>query len=188
MDKLHFSSGDNQHYTPYLLLAQVCEFYGGTIDLDPCSNSLVSPHIPALVHYTEEMNGLNLPWFGKVFVNPPYSRRELRPFVEKAINEAKAKKEIEIVLLVPARTDTQWHTLLDPYSRCYIKGRLKFHNPKNNGNSAPFPSALFYLGDRDREFESYFSRIGKVFAPNKKTNRKEYMREYMRKYRSKNTT
>lgn len=188
MDKsLMFASGENENYTPYTFLIKVCEFFGGNIDLDPCSNSLDNPQCPALVHYNKTLNGLSLPWFGNVFVNPPYSRDLLKPFVDKSISEFESDRARQILILVPARTDTQWHLSLNKYPRCYLTGRLKFQNPANNGNSAPFPSVLFYLGNSPDDFQRYWKNFGEVLSIStgkKKFDKKEYQREYMRKKRS----
>ena len=58
--------------TPPKILAVVREFFGGRIDLDPCSNehSLVQ----ASDQYKLPEDGLALEWFGSVFCNPPYGR------------------------------------------------------------------------------------------------------------------
>ncbi len=159
---IHFSTGDNEHYTPKDFLDKVRLFYGGAIDLDPCSNSKENPHTEALNNYTIEDDGLTKDWFGRVFVNPPYSRGNLKFFVQKAIQQYDTFSDIEILLLVPYRTDTKWYHSLRGYMRCYIKGRLKFVNSKNKGNPAPFPSAIFYLGNREEQFRQIFGEIGEI--------------------------
>lgn len=187
---LFFGSETNEHYTPYSFLLKVCEFYGGCIDLDPCANSLIAPHCPAAMHYTIEQDGLTLPWFGNVFVNPPYGRDGLPAFVKKCIAELEASRVNQILLLVPSRTDTKWHRSLNDFARCYLTGRLKFHNPANAGNAAPFPSVLFYFGQESKAFQRYWQSAGEVFMPlsnaesEAKERRKEYMKELMRKRRA----
>lgn len=195
-NKLFFSSESNEHYTPYDFLIRVCEFYGGNIDLDPCANSLTEPHCPALMHYTIEVDGLVMPWWGNVFVNPPYGRGDsgLAGFVKKCLTEYESGNVNQILLLVPSRTDTQWHKSLGAITRCYITGRLKFVNAANQGNSAPFPSVLFYFGKNKEYFYEYWSSVGEVFIPrvdepdlgelDSKEQRRAYMREYMRKKRA----
>jgi site-specific DNA-methyltransferase (adenine-specific) len=51
---------------------------------------------------------------------------------------------VQVVALVPARTDTQWwwDSVIHHEVR-FIKGRLKFGNQTN---SAPFPSAIVVMG------------------------------------------
>ena len=124
MDKVLKSSKTNEHYTPTKVVNHVIEFYNGVIDLDPCSNSVDNPNVPAEFHYAVELDGLQLPWAGKVFVNPPYGR-ELNKWVNKTVYEYESGRAREILLLVPSRTDTQWFTSLNPYPRVYLVGRLK---------------------------------------------------------------
>jgi len=161
--ELMFSSKSDQHYTPVSLLNKVTDFFLGTIDLDPCSNSFANPHTPARIHYTQEIDGLIQPWIGRVFVNPPYS--DIQPFLSKAKAEFRDGNAKEILILVPARTDTQWHYSMRNFSRCYITGRLKFVNPENKGRSAPFPSMLFYLGYRVEKFCDFWESTGECFVP-----------------------
>lgn len=57
--------------TPQAILGPVREVFGGTIDLDPCSNE--KPVVGAKLEYRlPNHDGLVEPWSGKIFVNPPY--------------------------------------------------------------------------------------------------------------------
>lgn len=78
-------------------------------------------------------------WYGRAFVNPPYSN--IRAFMEYAIHQLEVGNLEIAVFLVPARTDTKWfHELVIPNAQVrFIKGRLKFGDGKN---SAPFPSMI----------------------------------------------
>lgn len=180
------TSKTNEHYTPPTFLIQVYDFFGGTLDLDPCCNSLANPHVLANCHYDKELDGLKLPWFGKVFVNPPYGR-SLGDWTEKICGEFEQAHISEGLFLVPSRTDTKWTRRLSEYARCYLSSRLKFVSENGTPqDSAPFPSALFYLGERQKEFKAYWSGLGEIWIPEKKTSfdRTEYMRKYMKKRRN----
>jgi DNA N-6-adenine-methyltransferase (Dam) len=183
------TSNTPEHYTPPEVINKVLEFYGGVIDLDPCSNSLDDPNVPAVFHYAlPTLDGLKLPWAGRVYVNPPYGK-ELALWVKKALEEYTSGRAREILLLVPSRTDTRWFHQLNAYPRLYIKGRLKFiGGEEENTSSAPFPSVLFYLGDRGGEFKGYWQDWGDVANLKErgtKFDKTSYQREYMRKRRAK---
>ena len=45
----------------------------GNFDLDPCS-PIIRPWDTAARHYSIEDNGLQQPWVGRVWLNPPYGR------------------------------------------------------------------------------------------------------------------
>jgi hypothetical protein len=48
----------------------------GPFDLDPCA-PIVRPWDTAAQHYTIQDNGLNQPWAGRVWLNPPYGREAI---------------------------------------------------------------------------------------------------------------
>ena len=89
-------------------------------------------------YYTPEQDGLSQPWKGVCWCNPPYGRGIGR-WVEKA--SASAADGATVVMLIPARTDTEWfHSyILGKTEIRFIKGRVKFGNSRNG---APFPSMV----------------------------------------------
>ena len=105
--------------------------------LDPCSTH---ENAKCYKHFTEEENGLLQDWGNEVvFCNPPYGR-QIKYWVKKAYEESQ-KDNTNIVMLIPARTDTiYFHEYIYHKAEIrFIKGRLKFGNAKN---SAPFPSMV----------------------------------------------
>lgn len=157
--QIHFSSKTAEHYTPHALLDAVVACLGA-IDLDPCSNDGL-PNVPAAQHYTREQNGLALPWNGRIYMNPPYGR-EIEEWVTKLVAEHRRPEGgvTEAIALVPARTDTQWFIELRDFTCCFVTGRLTFIG---NNDPAPFPSAVFYLGDDLGKFFHYFDPFGDIW-------------------------
>ena len=111
-------------------------------DLDACASD--SNH-KAPGYYTADDDGLQQPWFGNVWLNPPYGRT-IGDWVNKAVESIAEPSGdcLSVTLCIPARTDTRWfHRLIENGAEVvFIKGRLKFGNGKN---AAPFPSCLVYL-------------------------------------------
>ena len=136
----------------------------GIIGLDPCA-TLDKKHHFAAFNLTEDDDGLEHDWStyvgedALVFVNPPYGRA-LPHWVEMCATEAESC-DIEIVLLVPSRTDTRWFRLASESAdaRCLWYGRLRFEDAPS---SAPFPSACFYWGPSPYLFASIWSDAGEV--------------------------
>lgn len=153
---VHYSSETDEWYTPRRIIDRVLQVLG-EIDLDPCSNPQRS--VPATNHYTQEDDGLSRPWFGRVYMNPPYGR-EIKAWVNYLHSQWTMGQITEAIALVPARTDTEWFRVLEPFPRCFIYGRLAF---SDGGNNAPFPSMAVYLGDRVDVFKSAFREIGGVY-------------------------
>jgi DNA N-6-adenine-methyltransferase (Dam) len=159
---LMFSSKSNEYLTPGHIIDRALKFFDGRIDLDPASNS--ASLVPALSAFDRRIDGLKQYWYGRIWLNPPYGRELLPKFITKAIEEYKKGNAKEILILVPARTDTKWHRSLDEFDRCYLHGRLKFQIPGQKLTSAPFPSALFYLGEQRQRFVQTWEDLGSCFS------------------------
>ena len=129
-----FSSKTDLWETPQILFDQLNnEFH---FNLDVCA---LPENTKCAAYYTPEMNGLVKPWYENCWNNPPYGRK-IREWVKRAHNYA--MEGITTVMLLPARTDTQWFHdyILNPKREIrFIRGRLKFGGAKN---SAPFPSMV----------------------------------------------
>ncbi len=136
--KVHYSSETNEWATPQDFYDKLDEEFN--FNLDPCS---AKDNAKCEKFFTIEDDGLAQTWVGhNVFMNPPYGR-EIKYWIEKALNETlSAERETVVVCLIPARTDTKyWHDFI--FNKAsevrFVKGRLKFGDGKN---SAPFPSAV----------------------------------------------
>lgn len=159
-----FSSETPEHYTPRSIVDHVIRVLGA-IDLDPCSNSRECPNVPASSHFTPTENGLSRPWFGRVYMNPPYGR-EIGDWVRKLVSEFRAGNVSAAVALVPARTDTYWFGEIYGFPVCFVRGRLRFlDRERNPQGSAPFPSAIVYLGNERERFYSVFENLGDIYIP-----------------------
>ena len=152
------SSGQQDWQTPPELLESLYTVFH-RFDLDPCSPTADRRRAPvkAKVYFTADDDGLTVPWFGTVFMNPPYGR-ELRHWVKKGRDEVDHGNAHTVVALIPARTDTTWwHDYIASQADViFLRGRLSFGQA---GQSAPFPSALVIWSQRDE----LLSRLASVF-------------------------
>ena len=153
------SSDSEEWYTPPEIVVRVLKIFG-SIDLDPCSNTIGNPNIPAVHRFTQADDGLAKSWFGKVYMNPPYGR-EIPGWIKKLDAEFRTGEIKEAIALVPARVDTDWFRVMRDYAVCFVDGRLKF---SGHENSAPFPSAVIYLGRNIDDFYDAFSDMGDVWV------------------------
>lgn len=154
-----FTSNTPEWYTPGRIIDRVVDVFGH-IDLDPCSNSNdpTQANVPALNYWTQADDGLTQLWHGKVYMNPPYGD-EIGAWVERMIKAYQTGEVYEAIALLPARTDTAWFQPLFDYTICFVRGRLKFSGSEN---SAPFPSAVVYLGADVESFTDWFSDTGRI--------------------------
>lgn len=65
-------SESEEWYTPPEYVEPFRRIVGG-IDLDPASCDLANHHIRARQIYTRDDEGLKQPWYGRVWLNPPYT-------------------------------------------------------------------------------------------------------------------
>jgi site-specific DNA-methyltransferase (adenine-specific) len=145
--------------TPEKIWGPVDHFFGG-IDLDPCSNQ--NSTVPAQTHICLPDDGLEISWFGKTYVNPPYGK-ELKNWVIKGIGEYLMGNVQEIIYLIPAYVDTKiWQNGIfgKASAICFLNGRVKFELNGKISQSAPMACALVYIGDRSKQFKTNFRSLG----------------------------
>lgn len=151
-------AGRRDWRTPADVVAIVRQALRGCIDLDPCAGPRTDHGV---VNIRRPACGLNQPWAGRVFVNPPFG--DLDRWAPKCRREHE-EHGCEVVLLLPARTDTlYWQKeVATATAVCFWRGRLRFEGAKA---SAPFPVVFAYWGAWPWEFYAAFHRKGKVCRP-----------------------
>lgn len=128
--------------TPPDLLAALGEF-----DLDPCAAPDPTPWRTARTHYTLPLDGLAAPWFGRVWMNPPYSREAVK-WLNKLADHGTG------TALIFARTETSWFVEA-VWKRAtavmFLHGRLHFHHADGTRAkaNAGAPSCLIAYGQLD---------------------------------------
>ena len=104
-------------YTP----AWVFDALGLDFDLDPCHPRPRLPWTPAREVYSLPDDGLALPWFGRVWCNPPYGKETVRWLRRLA-------EHGDGVALVFARTDPDWFHEVAARADAvlFVRGRVRF--------------------------------------------------------------
>ncbi|CAN5478789.1 hypothetical protein BH10PSE7_BH10PSE7_15300 [soil metagenome] len=117
------------HITPRAILNPLGEF-----DLDPAGND-PRPWDCAKTTYTLRDDGLLLPWFGRVWLNPPFDRRMVGQFIDRMCAHDRG------VLLVHVRTETEWFRPIWRHASAllFLAGRYIFHKP--DGDQCTISSA-----------------------------------------------
>lgn len=119
----------------------------GAFDLDPCA-PINRPWPTAATHYTINDNGLTMPWFGRVWCNPPYGLEADR-WLDRLAQHGNG------IALIFARTETRmffknvWNIADAVF---FFEGRLHFYhaNGTRAAANAGAPSCLVAYGSANR--------------------------------------
>lgn len=105
---------------------------GLDFDLDPAAPAGGVPWIPCRRFYTPRDDGLQKPWFGRVWLNPPYGQATPR-WLERMVAHGDG------IALLFSRTDTRWFHEFAPTAAvaCFLRGRIRFVRPSGEEAGTP---------------------------------------------------
>ena len=157
--------------TPRKYVSTIKAFFGGSIELDPCSNpySVVGAKVEWMLPNTD---GLTQAWtYESIFVNPPYGADRDRGtriihWLEKCW-EAYDINRSEVIALVPVAVNTKhWKQYVWPEAAaiCFLYDtRVRFlENGLDVGKGSPMACCLVYWGTRVDKYCADFAHHGAV--------------------------
>jgi len=158
-----FGTGENEWYTPddHIALARAVL---GEIDLDPASSHVANQTVKASRFFSQETNGLEQEWIGRVWLNPPYAQPAIAHFADKMVAEWEAKRVTAAIVLTHNYTDTAWFQKLARAASgiCFTRGRVRFVSPTGELAAPTQGQAFFYFGTDLTIFEDVFEEVGFV--------------------------
>jgi len=113
----------------------------GAIDLDPCAAPNTAIGRTNYV-YEQGENGLELEWFGFVYCNPPFSKKE--QWIEKMVGHGNG------ILLLPERGSTPWHGPCANACKYHFTMGKKI-NFEGGSSSNPTGSTMFLFGEEAKK-------------------------------------
>jgi hypothetical protein len=128
----------DEWYTP----PELFETLGLTFDLDPAAPPGGVPWVPASRFYSRLDDGLRQPWYGRVWLNPPYGRG-ITSWLDRMAGHGDG------LVLTFARTDARWFHRASTQATaiCFVAGRVRFRRYGGQpGNPSPVPSVLLAYG------------------------------------------
>lgn len=159
------SSESNEWYTPAPYIEAV-RLLMGAIDVDPASCEEANRIVQAERFYTKKDDGLNQPWHGRVWLNPPYGfdsgsnqERWSRALIERF---EVTHTVTEAVLLVNANTEAKWFQPLYNYLICFTNHRIRFYNSSGDSSQPTQGNALVYFGRQEQRFIEIFRQFGMI--------------------------
>jgi phage N-6-adenine-methyltransferase len=155
------NSGENEWYTPPEFIEAARKVMGG-IDLDPASSEIANQIVHAKYYFTKEDDGLKKPWYGNVFMNPPYASELIKQFASKFASHVVDGSISQGIVLVNNATETAWfRELIDCASAVvFTSGRVRFLDPQGNPGAPLQGQAFIYCGPDAIEFLDQFSKFG----------------------------
>lgn len=138
----------DDYYTP----PWVFERMGITFDLDVCAPPGGPPFVPAAHYYTQADDGLTSPWFGRVWMNPPFS--DCAPWVAKFIDHANG------ICLVQVSKSRHSAALWDAADAAVFVGGFPFHDATTGREGQVYMPCWFAAFGED--CVEAISRLGRV--------------------------
>ncbi len=146
----------------------------GGIDLDPCSESYFNEVVKATQYYsfTERgEDGLQLPWFGNVILNPPGEEKGkprqnyVRKFWERLLSQPDVKQACYVGFSMEQLgilADASAHP--SDFSICFLRNRIPFdrHDRPRGKGSPSHANFVTGIGVDHDAFVREFSSLGKV--------------------------
>lgn len=137
----------------WLTPPHVIEALGGvtSFDLDPCAPFRSKIQTARRCYSWIFQDGFALPWFGRIWLNPPYSTAAIAPWLARLMHHGTG------TALIFARTDTDYfhrYVFEGATAALFIRKRLNFHRldgtraQKNAG--APSVLIAYGMADTDR--------------------------------------
>lgn len=161
------NSGNQERNTPKELV-EMARRVLGQIDLDPASNDIAQETVRAACYFTKDDSGLNRPWGGRIFLNPPYASAPFRAFVRHLIQEYLAGRVTAAITVTNNNTETgATQALLQVASAwCFPRSRVRFTAEDLSGTAGGLQGQLVtYFGDNPALFLAVFSAKGATGIP-----------------------
>ena len=153
-------TGAIEWYTPavYIDAARTCM---GNIDLDPASCEAANAIVQADRFYTLEDDGLVQPWVGRVWLNPPWTSKDMAGFVDRFAAHDHG------CILVNTVTETKYGQILLQACPvvCFHAGRINFASPNGQkAGSGTVGQMIGYRGPTPETFADAFAPFGTILT------------------------
>ena len=151
-----------EYWTPPKFIEMARKTMGG-IDLDPASNKKANKVVKAKRYFTKEDNGLKQKWFGRIWLNPPYSHKIINEFIHKLATE----RYEQAIVLVNNNTETLWGQELLDFGNaiCFPKSRIKFWGSGGEHKSGALQGQIIVGIDVSQSlFKKHFKKSGVIYV------------------------
>ena len=157
--------GNDEWYTPAGVV-ESARAVMGRIDLDPASNSEANGTVQAAAIYTVEDDGLEQPWSGRVFLNPPFSAKIKRAFCDRLRESVTSGDVTQAVMVTPIDYSPKWGDVIRTCASAvaHAVGSTDFYGPRGERGGPGFGHMVSYYGPNVERFASVFGREWSVWV------------------------
>lgn len=131
----------------------------GAFDLDPASSETANLIVKAEKFYTVDNDGLNKPWRGRVWLNPPFTSGLIEQFVDKLLAEINSQNVTSAIVLCDNATETNWFCKLAARATviCFTNHRINFirDGVQEKGSPTRGQAFLLFNGDADKFVDTF---------------------------------
>ena len=162
---INSDSGDQEYYTDRLII-EAARNTMGSINLDPASSLRANSLIRADNIYTKQDDGLSMDWFGNVWMNHPFGRKENPLWINKLVSEYYKQNIEQAMCICFAATSEGWFRPLHQFPQCYLIPRTNYYKPDGTKKvGVTKGSVVTYLGENIDRFAKEFERLGEIKVP-----------------------
>jgi hypothetical protein len=151
----------NEWYTP----RHVFDAFADTFDLDVAAPHEGPRHVPAAAYLCPSMCGLKTPWYGFVWMNPPFGGRNgLAPWLDKFFQHGNG------IALTPDRTSAPWwqDAAMRADAILLTRGKIKFERPDGSIGGSPGAGVTLWAAGERADLalcRAAFAGLGTVWHP-----------------------
>lgn len=154
------TSGEFEYYTPHHIIEAARGVMGG-IDLDPASSPAGNERVKARRFFTEQDDGLQHGWRGRVWMNHPFSAANNKLWPRRLVDEYRCGNVSQALCITYAATSEAWFQCLAAWPQCYLCPRTNYVLPDGSlKKGVTKGSVVTYLGQRQWKFAEAFAPFG----------------------------
>ena len=176
----HAVGRNNEWFTPPNVIA-VARQAMGAIDLDPASCAEANAVVRADTYYTKEENGWTHEWYGRVWLNPPFSGfvpgnggkpiNNKRAFIDKLVWHYTRGEVEQACLITTTDFSSRWGQGIRDHATalCFSTGRWGYWTVDRDETCPGHGSLMTYFGNYPERFRDacHEHGIGFVVYPEK---------------------
>lgn len=155
-------SQDVEYYTPEPIV-EAARRVLGDFDLDPATSEVANKVVKAKKIFTIKDDALKQKWFGRVWMNHPFSRQHNAEWIRKLVHEFTQGHVKAACCICFASTSERWFTPLLFRAQCFLIPRTNYYLPGGGIKTGVTKgSVVTYFGRDIAKFAKEFRKLGVV--------------------------